>query len=184
MIATLLTLSGCGNSASMPASPGALPNATGMTLTSTAILPGGVIPAPGGVIPARFTCDGEDVSPEVAWSGAPDGTGALVLVVDDPDAGGFVHWIVLDLAASPAGSLPEGVSGTPAAPQEGTNDFGRVGWNGPCPPSGEHRYRFTLHAVAAPLALPGAPGRGEVRDALDGSTMLATAVLEATYARR
>lgn len=72
----------------------------------------------------------------------------------------------------------------PAAPPEGTNDFGNIGWNGPCPPSGEHRYRFTLRALAAPLSLPGAPGGREVRDALDRSTILATAVLEARYTRQ
>ncbi len=114
---------------------------------------------------------------------APDATSALVLVVDDPDAGGFVHWIVLDVAGSAEGSLPEGISGTPGAPREGINDFGGVGWSGPCPPSGEHHYRFTLRALAAPLSLPGAPGGRDVRDALDRSTILATAVLEATYSR-
>ncbi len=146
-------------------------------LTSTSI-------PPGEAIPTRFTCDGADVSPDLSWSGVPDGAGALELVVSDPDAAGFVHWLALDLTPSVEGSLPLGVSASPEAPPQGTNDFGRIGWSGPCPPSGEHRYVFTLSAVAAPLALPGAPGAAEVRDALDRATVLGTAVLEATYTRQ
>jgi Raf kinase inhibitor-like YbhB/YbcL family protein len=139
--------------------------------------------APGGSIPARFTCDGEDVSPDLTWSGTPAGAGALVLVVDDPDAGGFVHWIAFDLTASEAGSLPLAVSASPDAPPQGTNDFGRIGWGGPCPPSGEHRYRFTLTAIGAPLGIAGAPTARELRDALRGASVLGSAVLEGRYAR-
>lgn len=149
---------------------------TAFELTSTAF-------PPGGVIPRRFTCDGDNVSPDLAWSGVPDGAGALELVVSDPDAGGFIHWLALDLTPSAEGSLPLGISASPEAPPQGTNDFGRIGWGGPCPPSGTHRYLFTLTAVAAPLALPGAPGGAEVRDALDRATVLGTAVMEGTYAR-
>ena len=136
-----------------------------------------------GVMPARFTCDGEDSSPDLAWSGAPDGTSALVLVVDDPDAGGFTHWIVYDMTGTDTGALPFGVSASPDAPPQGTNDFGRIGWNGPCPPSGEHRYRFTLSALAGPLGLEGAPGQADVHAALDRATVLGTAVLQARYRR-
>jgi len=146
------------------------------TLSSTAF-------SAGGSIPRRFTCDGEDVSPDLAWSGAPDGTAALVLVVDDPDARGWVHWIVLDLPGSAEGSLPLGASRAPAAPAQGTNDFRRSGWGGPCPPSGTHRYVFTLYALAAPLGLPGEPDGATVRGALGRATVLGEAVLEGTYRR-
>jgi Raf kinase inhibitor-like YbhB/YbcL family protein len=137
----------------------------------------------GGSIPARFTCDGADISPELSWSGAPAGTSALVLLVDDPDARDFAHWIVLDMTGTATGALPQGIGTSPDAPTQGRNDFGRVGWGGPCPPSGTHRYLFTLYALAAPLALPGQPDGDTVRKALDGAQVLDTAVLEARYRR-
>jgi Raf kinase inhibitor-like YbhB/YbcL family protein len=146
-------------------------------LTSTSI------PA-GGEIPRRFTCDGEDTSPDLAWSGTPNGTAALALVVDDPDASGFVHWIVYDMTGSDTGALPLGVSASPDAPPQGTNDFGSVGWRGPCPPSGEHRYRFRLYALAAPLRFGGAPNGRTIRAALDKASVLRTATLDARYRRR
>ena len=146
------------------------------TLTSTAF-------TAGGSIPTRFTCDGEDTSPDLAWSGAPDGTAALVLFVDDPDARGWVHWIVLDLAGSASGGLPRGISRSPDAPVQGTNDFRRVVWGGPCPPSGTHRYTFTLYALGAPLGLSGEPNGATVRQALARVDVLGTAVLEGTYRR-
>jgi len=137
----------------------------------------------GASIPRRFTCDGEDVSPDLEWDGVPEGTAALVLVVDDPDARGFVHWLVLDVEGSLSGALPLGVSTSPDAPRQGRNDFGGVGWGGPCPPSGEHRYRFTLYALAAPLGLPGTPRAAAVRDALDTATVIDATVLTARYRR-
>jgi Raf kinase inhibitor-like YbhB/YbcL family protein len=139
--------------------------------------------APGAPIPKRHTCDGEDVSPDLAWSGAPEGARALVLLVDDPDARGWVHWIVLDLPGAAAGALPQGASRAPAAPTQGTNDFRRAGWGGPCPPSGTHRYVFTLYALAAPLGLTGEPNGATVRQALGRATVLGSAVLQGTYRR-
>ncbi|MFL5755321.1 MAG: YbhB/YbcL family Raf kinase inhibitor-like protein [Chloroflexota bacterium] len=146
------------------------------TLSSTAF-------RAGGSIPRQYTCDGEDASPDLAWQGAPATTGALVLVVDDPDARGFVHWTVLNMTGSEGGTLPTGISASPDAPQQGTNDFGKVGWGGPCPPSGTHHYRFTLYALDAPLPLLDAPKSAEVRRALDSATVVDTATLEATYRR-
>lgn len=146
------------------------------TLTSSAF-------EPGGAIPRQFTCDGENTSPAVTWNGAPDGTAALVLIVDDPDASGFVHWLVYDMTGSDSGALPVGVSSSPDAPPQGTNDFGKVGWGGPCPPSGEHRYIFTLYALDAPLVLEGAPRASAIRDSLRGATILGTATLEGRYRR-
>jgi Raf kinase inhibitor-like YbhB/YbcL family protein len=170
-----LVVAGCG-SGDTRSSPSEVPMATELRLTSTAF-------AAGGAIPATYTCDGEDVSPDLEWEGVPASAGALVLVVDDPDANGFIHWIVYDLTASERGALARAVSESPDAPPQGTNDFGRVGWGGPCPPSGEHRYRFTLSALAAPLELEGAPGGADLRQALAGATVVGSAVLEATYRR-
>ena len=138
---------------------------------------------PGGAIPRRFTCDGEDVSPELSWSSAPDGTAALTLIVDDPDANGFVHWIVLDMAGSSTGALAHGVGVSPDAPAQGRNGFGKIGWGGPCPPSGTHHYAFTLYATAAPLALAGQPDGAEVKKALAKAEVLGKTTLTGTYRR-
>jgi len=126
-----------------------------MRLTSTAF-------ADGTDIPRKYSCDGDDVSPPLAWDGVPSDAAALVLVVDDPDASGFVHWVAFDIAAAPPGQLAEGASRGAAAPREGTNSFGKVGWSGPCPPSGTHHYRFRLFAIRQPLGLRGAPTAAEV----------------------
>jgi Raf kinase inhibitor-like YbhB/YbcL family protein len=138
--------------------------------------------ASGGAIPARYTCDGADISPDLSWTGVPDGAGALVLVVDDLDAAGFVHWLVLDMSPDGA-SLARGGGKAGGPVQQGTNDFGAAAWGGPCPPSGDHRYRFTLYALAAPLGLHDAPGGGPVREALGRSQVLGRAVLTAHYRR-
>jgi Raf kinase inhibitor-like YbhB/YbcL family protein len=145
------------------------------TLTSTAF-------SDGGAIPRRFSCDGEDVSPDLAWTGAPDGTTALVLEVIDPDARDFVHWLVYDMTGTPAGGLPAGVSSSPDAPPQGTNSFGKRGYGGPCPPSGTHHYRFTLSALDAVLELTGAPRIDALRAAMAGH-VLAEATLTGTYQR-
>lgn len=144
-------------------------------LTSTAF-------GEGDAIPREFSCDGTNVSPPLSWTGVPSGATALVLVVDDPDARGFVHWIVLDMAGSD-GDLPKGVSPTADSPQQGRNDFGNAGWGGPCPPSGTHRYRFTLTALAAPLGLAGQPSGENVAAALAAAEVLGQATLSGTYQR-
>jgi len=131
-------------------------------------------------IPRRFACDGDDTSPPLSWSGAPGDTAALALVMDDPDAGGFVHWVVFDMTASATGSLPVGWSKSADASPQGTNSFGRVGYGGPCPPSGSHRYSFRLLALGQELALSGAPKAQEVLDAAAGH-ILAEATLTGTY---
>jgi Raf kinase inhibitor-like YbhB/YbcL family protein len=130
------------------------------------------------------TCDGADRSPELGWTGVPTGAAALVLLVDDPDARDFVHWIVLDLPARD-GQLEAGLAPTAPTPQQGTNDFGNPGWGGPCPPSGTHHYRFTLTALSAPLGLSGHPGGDAVRAGLKAkaSTVIGSAVLTGTYQR-
>ena len=111
--------------------------------------------APGGNIPAEYTCDGSDISPPLAWSGAPAGTKSFVLVVEDPDAPGgtFRHWAVFDIPATAKG-LPAGYG--PSRPAAGfveaRNDFGNTGYGGPCPPpgGGVHHYHFRLFALSRP----------------------------------
>ena len=131
-------------------------------------------------IPKRFTCDGENVSPPLAWTGAPVGTKAFALILDDPDApsGLFTHWIVFNIPAS-SHSLPEGVK--PAADQ-GTNDFGKPGYGGPCPPKGRHRYFFHLYALKNELSGLKSPNRKEMDAALKGH-VAGEALFMGTYQR-
>ena len=147
-----------------------------MHLTSTAF-------SEGGSIPRRYSCDGENVSPPLAWDGAPSDAKALVLIVDDPDARGFIHWVAFDIASpGPTGELAEGASTATGAPRQGTNGFGKVGWGGPCPPSGTHHYRFRLLAVRNPLGLTGAPSAEKVLAATEGQ-VVAEATLTGVYHR-
>ena len=137
----------------------------------------------GGAIPIRHSCQGEDSSPALAWQGAPQGTVAFALIVDDTDAGGFIHWVAYDIPGGNDGSLPEGVGPTDDPPQ-GRNDFGRAGWGGPCPPpNGVHHYRFTLWALSSATGLSGTPSGDDVRAAVSSRT-LAQARLTGTYERQ
>lgn len=119
---------------------------------------------PGGNIPAEYTCDGSDISPPLSWSELPAGTQSLVLVVEDPDApsGTFRHWTVFDIPTAAKGLAAGYGRGHPAAEfHEAQNDFGRVGYGGPCPPpgGGTHHYHFRLFALGRPrldLAPPAA----------------------------
>jgi Raf kinase inhibitor-like YbhB/YbcL family protein len=134
----------------------------------------------GQAIPSRYTCDGEDVSPPLAWSGAPPDTAAYALIGDDPDARGWIHWVVADIPAE-AAMLDEGASGS-AAGTEGRNDFGRTGYGGPCPPSGSHRYAFEVLALSEPLGLSSGFSADELRAAMDGK-VLGSGRLTGTYQR-
>jgi Raf kinase inhibitor-like YbhB/YbcL family protein len=136
----------------------------------------------GAPIPTRFTCDGEGISPEVDWSGAPAGTATLALTVIDPDAGGFVHWLVYDIPAASAGSLAENIGTGAGAPPQGANGRGKAGYTGPCPPSGTHHYVFSLYALDRALGLTGTPSHRDIEAAIKGH-ILATTVLTGTYKR-
>lgn len=151
----------------------------------------------GGTIPGRYTCDGQDVSPPLAWSGLPAGTQAVAVIVTDPDARGFVHWAATDIPPSGAsgsasgsasateGALVEGASvanGGTAAGVEGRNDFGRTGWGGPCPPGGSHRYVFTVYALSQPSGLAAGFSADRLRQRIAGIT-LAEGSLTASYRR-
>lgn len=124
-----------------------------LTLTSPGL-------PPSGDIPKQYTCDGSDISPPLAWSGAPEGTAGFVLVVEDPDAPGrvFRHWAAYNISADTT-KLDAGYhAGTPAPFAEARNDFGKVGYSGPCPPPGnQHRYVFMLMALSRPLTLAASP---------------------------
>ena len=139
-------------------------------------------------IPKRYTCEGEDLSPPLAWSAAPEGAKSLALIVDDPDAPDpkapqmtWVHWVLYDLPAA-AGGLAEAVAreGLPAGTREGRNDWRRTGYGGPCPPIGRHRYFHKLYALDVVLADLGAPTKAELEAAMEGH-VLAQAQLVGTY---
>lgn len=131
----------------------------------------------GGSIPQRHSCRGEDISPALAWFGQPEGTAGFALTVTDPDARGFVHWVVWNIPSS-VNSLTEGA--LPAGAVEGTNNFRRVGWAGPCPPSGSHRYVFTLFALDSTIDLPEGATLSELQNAIDGH-VLARATLTGMF---
>jgi Raf kinase inhibitor-like YbhB/YbcL family protein len=138
-------------------------------------------------IPKRFTCQGEDLSPPLAWTNVPDGTNSLALIMDDPDApaGTWVHWVIYDLPASSAG-LPEGVSADPVTPEgvrQGINDFRRVGYGGPCPPAGApHRYFFKLYSLDVELGPIDDATKDDLQAAMQGH-VLAEGQLMGVYER-
>ncbi|MBN2188133.1 MAG: YbhB/YbcL family Raf kinase inhibitor-like protein [Chitinispirillaceae bacterium] len=138
-------------------------------------------------IPPQYTCDGADVSPPLAWSNVPPAAKSMVLIVDDPDApaGTWVHWVVYDLPAT-IDSLPENMPKTDTLPtggKQGRTDFNRVGWNGPCPPGGTHRYFFKIYALDTILNLPAGKTRAEIEKAMKGH-LLAKGDLVGTYTRK
>ncbi|UCG69265.1 MAG: YbhB/YbcL family Raf kinase inhibitor-like protein [Thermoplasmata archaeon] len=101
---------------------------------------------PSGLIPPLFTCDGQDISPHLAWEEVPEGTKSLALIVDDPDApaGTWVHWLICNIPAN-VREVPQGR--IPAGAHQVRNDFGKANYGGPCPPGGTHRYFFKLYAL-------------------------------------
>ena len=153
-----------------------------MKLTSTAF-------AHQGEIPSKYTCEGDDYSPPLAWSEVPTEAKSLALIVDDPDAPDpaapkmtWVHWVLYNLQTSATG-LPERGKPLPKGSREGLNDWKRTGYGGPCPPIGRHRYFFKLYALAAPLGLKPGASKQEVEQAMGGH-VLATAQVMGTYARQ
>ncbi len=141
-----------------------------------------------GPIPRRYGCEGEDISPALEWTGVPDGTRSLALIVDDPDAPDpaaprmtFVHWVLFNLPAATAG-LPEACTARQLPPEagEGLNDWQRAGYGGPCPPTGRHRYFFKLYALDRRLEGLEEPTKEELLQAMEG-TVIARADLMGTY---
>jgi Raf kinase inhibitor-like YbhB/YbcL family protein len=146
---------------------------------------------PGAAIPRRHTGDGEDLSPPLTWSGLPEGTAELALIVDDPDAPvaePWVHWVLHRIPAS-SGGLPEGFHGEWVPPgfgglSQGVNSWNTVGYRGPAPPRGHgtHRYVFKLYALDAPLDLPARLDKARLLEAIAGR-VLAQGEMIGTYER-
>ena len=144
---------------------------------------------PNGSIPTRYTCEGDDTSPPLAWSDAPAGTTSFALIVDDPDAPDpakprmtWVHWVVYNLPAT-SSALPEGGStALPAGARDGLNDWKRPGYGGPCPPIGRHRYVHKLYALDVVLPDLGAITKAQLEKAMEGH-ILAKVELVGTYAK-
>ena len=129
----------------------------------------------GGMIPSKYTCDGDDVSPPLSWEGIPEGTKSIALICDDPDApmGTWVHWVLFNLPPDAKG-LPEAVP--PVAELEngarqGTNDFRRLGYGGPCPPGGTHQYYFKLYALDTVLELHSGATKADLLKAMEGHVL-------------
>jgi len=154
-----------------------------LTITSSAF-------SQNGEISGKYTCDGKDVSPPLAWSGLPAGTKSLALIVDDPDAPDpaapkmtWAHWVLYNIPPGATG-LPEGVKSgdLPKGTKEGLNDWKRTGYGGPCPPIGRHRYFLKLYALDVVLPDLGKATKQEVETAMKGH-ILASAELVGTYKR-
>jgi Raf kinase inhibitor-like YbhB/YbcL family protein len=140
----------------------------------------------GGMIPEKYTCDGADVSPPLKWDTLPEGTKSLSLICDDPDApaGAWVHWVYYDIPLSTEG-IPEDVTpdDRPAfGGIQGINDFRRIGYGGPCPPGGTHRYYFKLYALDTLLNLPPGATKKQLLDAM-GNHIVGQAQLMGKYRR-
>ncbi|HXV39920.1 MAG TPA: YbhB/YbcL family Raf kinase inhibitor-like protein [Steroidobacteraceae bacterium] len=155
--------------------------AMALAITSSAFAHEGPIPKP-------YTCQGKDISPALAWSGAPAGTKSFALIVDDPDAPDpkapkmtWVHWVLYNIPADARG-LAEAVApkALPAGTREGKNDWKRTGYGGPCPPIGRHRYYHKLYALDVVLPDLKQPTKAQLEQAMKGH-VLAEAVLMGTY---
>lgn len=150
-----------------------------MNLTSSAF-------TEGTMIPRKYTCDAEDTSPDLKWSGVPKGTQSLALICDDPDApvGTWVHWVLFnipaDVTALPAGIPAEATLENGA--RQGKNDFRKLGYGGPCPPGGTHRYYFKLYALDTRLDLASGSSKAQLLAAMKGH-ILAEGQLMGKYQR-
>ncbi len=147
--------------------------------------------ADGGEIPIQYTCQGQDMSPSLTWSGVPKGAKSLALIVDDPDAPDpaapkmtWVHWVLYNLPPGSTG-LDENIdSGNlPAETLQGKNDWRRIGYGGPCPPIGRHRYFHKLYALDSELPDLGGPDKATLEKAMAGH-ILAQAQIVGTYEKR
>jgi len=140
----------------------------------------------GGMIPAKYTCDGANISPKLSWDNAPKGTKSFVLICEDPDApmGTFTHWVLYDIPAD-VHELPENLPKDKILPngaKQGITDFKKVGYGGPCPPNGTHRYYFKLYALDTLLNLEPALKKEDILKAMNGH-ILAQGQILGKYAR-
>jgi Raf kinase inhibitor-like YbhB/YbcL family protein len=150
-----------------------------ISLTSSAFIEGAMIPQ-------RYSCDGEDISPPIAWSNVPPGTRSFALICDDPDApvGTWDHWVVYNIPAHVT-SLNEGIAEKSIVDNgavHGNNSWGRIGYGGPCPPSGTHRYFFKIFALDTLLDLKSGSTSSQLVNAMEGH-ILAQGQLMGRYQR-
>ena len=134
-------------------------------------------------IPSRYTCNGDNISPPLEWSGVPQGTQTFVLLCDDPDVpralradGMYDHWVLFNIPAFVTG-LPENMKTLPAGAIQGQNTGGKLGYTGPCPPDCQHRYFFKLFALDTSLALAQGATKAEVAAAMDGHVLAQTELM-------
>lgn len=147
-----------------------------LTLTSNAF-------KNGDGIPSQYSCDGKDISPELQWNNAPDGTQSFALIFDDPDApmGTWVHWVLFNIPAN-INQLSENINTLPKGTVVGNNSWGKASYGGPCPPDKEHRYFFKLYALDTTLDLPSGSTKKELEKAMQ-SHVLSNAELMGKYKR-
>jgi len=182
----VLPLAGCANRSQLVTQPPPANTSTNnkaeIKLTSSAF-------SEGQPIPRAYTCDGVNISPPLEWSGVPKTARTIAIVCDDPDApdapgGAWVHWVLYNLPADNIGmveNLPATES-LKAGGFQGTNDFGKIGYGGPCPPSGTHRYFFHVYALDGELPLKAGATKAELTKAMEGHTLL-RGQLMGTYRR-
>lgn len=181
----VLPLAGCANRSQVTQPPPAntsTNNKAEIKLTSSAF-------SEGQPIPRAYTCDGVNISPPLEWSGVPKTARTIAIVCDDPDApeapgGAWVHWVLYNLPADNIG-LVENLPATEslkASGFQGTNEFGKIGYGGPCPPSGTHRYFFHVYALDSELPLKAGATKAELMKAMEGHTLL-QGQLMGTYRR-
>ncbi|MEO6198137.1 MAG: YbhB/YbcL family Raf kinase inhibitor-like protein [Dehalococcoidia bacterium] len=139
----------------------------------------------GEAIPVDFTCDGDNVAPPIDWTGIPEGAKSLALVMDDPDAGNFAHWVVFDIPVKVTGfGVTPGSPELPSEARQAKNDFGDVGYGGPCPPDGEeHTYRIIVTALDSKLGLDAGVPAADVIAAIEAAGPLDDGKLEGTFAK-
>ena len=142
-----------------------------------------------GMLPSKHTCEGNDISPDLAWTGAPSDTKSFALIVDDPDAPDpenprmtWVHWVLYNIPSS-TGALAEGIQILPKGTLEGLNDWKQTGYRGPCPPIGRHRYFHKLYALDTVLPDLKMPTKAKLEKAMEGH-ILAKAELVGLYKKK
>lgn len=160
--------------------------APALETTAPALLLSSPVFSDNGAIPAKFTCQGQNVSPELTWGTPPGGTQSFALVMKDIDVqpSGFLHWLIYHIPASSQG-LAEAIENTPELPDSSRqlkNSAGRLGYTGPCPPSGTHHYVFTLYALDTVPDLAAAADEAALMDAMQDH-ILAQATLTGTYSK-
>src|SRR6266516_2546923 len=180
---SILLLIAC---ARVPPAPSRSPTPVAQTENKMEIKLTSVAFKEGQPIPKQYTCDGINISPPLEWSGVPKTAKTLAIICDDPDApvGTWVHWVLYNLPADKIGLIEN----TPATEtlndggMQGTNDFKKIGYGGPCPPSGTHRYFFKVYALDSELGLKPRATKAELEKAMEGH-MVSQGQLMGTYSR-